>query len=154
MPARGTKIKTVAAKTPALNATDEFCRYVLRMLCQEDKFPKRSRWLFSGKIADLVNDYHTAVIMANEIKVETVRARDERLHQLTMALAKLLTIDAKINLAMRVLDIDPNKLEYYALLVAECRSKLIAWRTSDIKRYGSPETIVDMVAGLNVEGDS
>jgi len=138
MPARGTKIRNISAKTPALNASDTFCQYVLRMLCAEDKFPKRSRWLFGGKIADLVNDFHTCIFLANEIHVETARDRDERHHQLNMALAHLMAIDAKMNLAMRVLDIEPNKLEHYAKLANDCRSKLLAWKTSDEKRYGTP----------------
>ena len=101
----------------------------------------------SGKIADMINDFHSAVFLANEINVSTPQDRDERHHQLTMAMASLMAIDSKMNLAMRVLEIEPNRLEHYAHLANECRSKLLAWKNSDKKRYGSP-------TGLNnIEGD-
>lgn len=148
MPARGMKMKNITEKTPALRAANDLCDYTLRLLCKEDLFPKRSRWLMSGKIADMISDFHSAVFLANEINVVSPQDRDERHHQLTMAIAYLMAIDSKMNLAMRVLEIEPNRLEHYAHLANECRSKLLAWKNSDKKRYGSP-------TGLkNIEGDS
>jgi len=148
MPARGMKMKNITEKTPALRAANEFSEYVLRLLCKEDLFPKRSRWLMSGKLADMVNDFHTAIFRANEINVVTPQERDERHYQITMALAHLMAIDAKMNLAMRVLDIEPNLLEHYAHLANECRSRIMTWKNSDKKRYGSPDGL------SNIEGDS
>ena len=147
MPARGTHKKSISAKTPALRAVDDLCSYILRKLCDEEMFPRRSRWLFSGKIADLVNEFHSCVFLANEMKVETERDRDERCFQLNRAMSYLMAIDARMNLAMRVLYISPELLEHYAELVNTCRDKLLAWKNSDKKRYGSPSGLID------IEGD-
>lgn len=138
MAARGTNKRDISAKTPALRAVDDLCSYILRKLCDEEMFPRRSRWLFSGKIADLVNDFHTCVFLANEMKVENEQTRDERFFQLSKAISYLMAIDAKMNMAMRVLHISPELLEHYAELANTCREKLLAWKNSDEKRFGRP----------------
>lgn len=126
------------ARTPATRKTVEFTDHLFKKLCNEKAFPKRSRWLFSGKIADLANDFETEVFIANEIKVTTRRDRDERHYHLTMAVAKLLALDAKITQACRVLEIKPETMEYYAGYVNELLTLLRAWIAADAKRYGPP----------------
>lgn len=135
---RGEKQKHSSEKTPLLNKTNDLMIWLFGKLCKEDVFPKRSRWLFAGKIADLANDYHSAIHKANEIRVVTQRERDLRHYYQTAAMSYLMALDSKVNLAQQALDIDPEKLHYYATLTNECRSLLIAWMNSDNKRYGPP----------------
>ena len=136
--ARNDKQKHYSDKTPLINKTEELMVWLCGKLCSEQVFPKRSRWLFSGKIADLMNDYHTAIHKANEIKVVTQQERDLRHYYQTMAYSNLMALDVKINLAQRALDIEPEKLHHYATLCNDCRTLLIAWMNSDNKRYGPP----------------
>lgn len=135
------KEKHTSAKTPALRKTDELTEWLLRKLCNEKYFPKRSRWLISGKIADLVNDFAVNVFRANEIKVVTQKERDARHYYQTMAIANLMALDVKMNQAQRILDISPDSLEHYAALVNDCRALLLAWMNADNKRYGAPTSL-------------
>lgn len=138
---RHSKEKHTSEKTPALRKTDELTEWLLRKLCNENVFPKRSRWLIGGKIADLVNDYSINVFRANEIKVVTQKERDARHYYQTMAIANLMALDAKVNQAQRILDISPDSLEYYAALVNDCRALIMAWMNADKKRYGAPTSL-------------
>lgn len=146
MPRDG-KDKTPSAKTAILRKSNEFTDHLFRKLCNEQAFPKRSRWLFSGKIADLANDYMTCINVANEIRVVTPKEREARHYYQTMALARLQALDAKINQAGRVLEINPDTMEFYAGLANECKRLLMAWINSDNKRYGLPAEL------CNTEGD-
>lgn len=135
---RHSKDKNISDKTPALRKTDELTDWLLRKLCNEQVFPKRSRWLIAGKIADLVNDFSVNVFRANEIRAITPQERDARHYYQTLALADLMTLDVKVNQAQRILDISPEALHHYAVLANDCRTLLMAWMNSDEKRYGSP----------------
>ena len=53
-------------KTRVEKATDEIVKRTLEVLCKEDVFPKRSRWLMAYKIADLINDFHNFVMIATK----------------------------------------------------------------------------------------
>ena len=145
--ARNDKQKHTSEKTPLLVKTEELMIWLTGKLCNEQVFPKRSRWLFGGKIADLMNDYHTAVHKANEIKVATQQERDLRHYYQTMAYSNLMALDAKINLAQRALDIEPEKLHHYATLCNACRTMLLAWMNSDTKRYGPPTRLKENTEG-------
>lgn len=141
--ARNDKQKHQSEKTPLLNTEKEFIEWIFHKLCKEDVFPKRSRWLIAGKIADLVNDFDTAIHRANEIRVVTQQERDLRHYYQTMAMSNLMALDAKINLAQRVLDISPETFTYYAKLANDLRGQLQAWMTADERRYGKPTSLSD-----------
>lgn len=136
--AREDKRKNIKPKTPALRLTRELKIWLLRKLCDDKTFPKRSRWLVSGKIADLTNDFTNCVRRANEINVVTQREWDARHYWLTMAIASLGTLDAAVTDALDILDINPDTMEHYGALANGCKSALLAWINSDVKRYGSP----------------
>lgn len=129
-------------KTPLERKSIELTDHLFRKLCNEKVFPRRSRWLFAGKLADLANDYMNCVDRANEIRVLTQTERNARHYWQTMALANLQTLDARVNQAGRVLQIDANVMEYYAGLVNECSRLIQAWMTSDEKKYGPPSNTI------------
>ena len=135
--------KNRSEKTDCMNRTADLVEYLLRKLCKEDIFPKRSRWLFSGKIADLLNDFETYVNLANEIKPVTQEERDKRHFYLTMAVATLKAMDAKVNTAQRVLCISPEKLGNYADIVNDLGNLLTGWMKYDDKKYGKPSGFSD-----------
>lgn len=135
---RDQRLRHVSKQTPAINKTEELVDHLTHKLCKEDIFPKRSRWVVAGKIADLMNDFETCVHLANEIKVKSQQERDDRHRYLTLAIAHLMALDAKVNRAQRSLDIPVDKLHHYATLANDCRTLLMAWLASDERRYGSP----------------
>ena len=134
-------------KNTALRATDELTAETIRTLCRENVFPKRSRWLIAQPIADLINGFHSHVMIANEIKVETRELMVERYHHQTIAIAYLETANIKMSLALTVLDLEANKLEKWAEKFNHARKEVMSWRAGDRRRYEkkygpiSPETI-------------
>ena len=134
------------SETPLMKASMDMTDAILKKLQNEKFFPRRFRWLIAGKIADLANDYMTAIIEANDPKVQTQGLRDRRFELQQIALGKLSALDVKLAQAVRVMELNPNELEYIAGLVNRCRELMQAWVNSDKKRYGSP-------SGLNIQGD-
>lgn len=129
------KAKTPNQKNKALRATDALTAETLRTLCRENVFPKRSRWLIAQPIADLINRFHSEVMIANEIKVETHDLMVERHKHQTIALAYLEAANIKMSLALTVLDLDADKLEKWAAKFNETRFEVMGWRSGDRRRY-------------------
>ena len=65
------KNKRKEGQLKVITLGDELTVYTLRMLCNENIFPKKSRWLLAGKIADLMNEFHQNLHVGNDIFVAT-----------------------------------------------------------------------------------
>lgn len=122
-------------KTRVEKATDEIAKRTLDVLSKEDVFPKRSRWLMAYKIADLINDFHGAVMTANEIEVRSHAEFVERHKHQTLAIAFLKAADARMTLAMDVMTVNADKLEFWAGQYNDTLRQLQGWRNKDEKRY-------------------
>lgn len=152
MPRDG-KNKNASEKSQAERYAGELAKKVLDKLCKEKVFPRRSRWLIAKKIADLTVDFHSSVHKANAIKVVTQVERDERHKAQTLALANLSALDAELNLAMDVLNINPDDLGDIAELEKTCERVIQGWINAEIKRYGPP-TRIKLLEAEAIEGDS
>lgn len=122
-------------KTRVEKSTDEIVKRTLETLCKETVFPKRSRWLTAYKIADHMNDFHGFVMVANEIEVRSHEEFVERHKYQTLAIAFLKAADTKMTLAMDVLAVNVNKLEFWAGQYNYTLRQLQGWRNKDEKRY-------------------
>ena len=131
------KAKKPTQKNKAIRAADALTAETLRTLCRENTFPKRSRWLIAQPIADLINSFHSEIMIANEIKVETRDLMLERLKHQTIAIAYLEAANIKMSLALTVLDLDADKLEKWAHKFNETRREVMGWRAGDRRRYES-----------------
>ena len=118
-----------------INLANDLSAYTLRLLCNENLFPKRSRWIIAGKIADLVNDFHSSIHTANEIRVSTKAEAEDRHRYQTLAMAQLQAIEEKIELAKAVLDFDVDRLDHWAGMWLEEEKLLRSWISKDQKRY-------------------
>ena len=136
------KPRNYKEETPSLRESAYLCDKVLRKLMNEKVFPKRSRWLISGKIADLTNEYMAAVIEANDPKVQTTELRDRRYTLQQIAIGKLSALDVLLNQAKRSLGLPADELEDIAGQINNCRKLLSSWVASDLKRYGPPSGAV------------
>lgn len=125
-------------ETPYLRESEYLTDRILRKVCQEKVFPKRSRWVIAEKIADTAVDYLTAVIEANDPKVQTQELRDRRYTLQQIALGKLSALDVLLNTAIRVLSLQPENFKDIASRIITCERLLKAWIASDEKRYGPP----------------
>ena len=118
-----------------INNANDLCIETLRVICNDDIFPKRSRWLIAGKIADLVNDFHTCMHLANEIRVSNRKEADDRHRYQILALSHLEALEEKIELAKVVLNINVNKVEEWSGKWNEEEKLLKNWISKDTKRY-------------------
>lgn len=127
--------KTPTARTAVLRQADWLVKETLQMLCREKTFPRRMRWLIGEPIADLANKYHSCIMTANAIRVETREEFIERHKIQTLGLAYLWSLNVKMGLAQVVLDVDPNKFEPWAKLFNDADRYTKNWISSDTKRY-------------------
>ena len=136
-----------STKTRVERETDKITKETLQAICREKVIPKRMRWVIGQKIADLINDFHTSVNVANEIKVKSHAEFVERHKFQTLAIAFLKATDVKMTLAMDVLQLNANYLETWAGQYNETLKQLQGWINKDEKRYSekfgelSPEDI-------------
>jgi hypothetical protein len=129
------KNKRSESALKVISLCDSMTAYTLRMLCNEKVFPKKSRWLLSGKIADLMNDFMIAVHRANDIFVETQEDAQLRHVFQTKAYSALYTAASVMRVAQTVLQFDMDKLDYWSGMCLDELKLLKAWQRNDDKRY-------------------
>ena len=129
------KYKKIEAPLKVVNLANDLAIYTLRLLCNDKIFPRRSRWLTADKIADVANDFHTFVNMANEIRPTTREEADVRHQYQTLAMSALQTLDSKMELAAEIYQIDIDRLEYWAKMWNEEEKLLSSWISKDKRRY-------------------
>lgn len=129
-------------ETPLLREASYLSDAIFQKLMNEKIFPKRSRWLMSGKIADMTNDFMTSVIEANDPKVQTVELRDRRYTLQQIALGKLSAVDVLLNAAIRRFNLPADEFEFIAEKINNCEKLIKAWVNSDEKRYGPPSEAI------------
>jgi hypothetical protein len=134
MPRERDKIRPTE-KTAVERETDNITRETLRAITREKVIPKRM-WKVAGqKIADLINDYHTAIGIANEIKVKSHEEFVERHKFQTLAIAFLKATDRKMTLALDVLDLNADYLDTWAGQYNKTLKVVQGWMNKDEKRY-------------------
>ena len=122
-------------KTKVERETDALTKETLMAICREKVIPKRMRWLIGQKIADLVNDFHKFVFVANEIKVKSHEEFVERHKYQTLAIAFLKATDIKMTLALDVLELNADYLERWAGQYNATLRIIQGWTNKDEKRY-------------------
>ena len=88
-------------------------------------------------MADIVNQFHTFIHTANEIKVTAKEEAEDRHRYQTLALSSLQALEEKMELAKIVLDLNVDRLEYWAGLWNEEDKLLRNWISKDTRRYAS-----------------
>ena len=126
-------------ETPSLRESRRLRKAVSNKIRQEKLFPKRSNWQYSKPIWYATLKYYSAVIDANEPKVQTRELRNRRYTLQQIALAKLSVLDALLTAAKEDYDLPADEFESIAGIINECNRLLIAWIKSDEKRYGPPD---------------
>lgn len=110
-------------------------RETMRLLNRENVFPKRGRWQFAYKIADLVNDYHSEIAFANGIEVKDHGLFVDRYDAQSRAVAYLHALNVKMTAAQLCCDAPLDAFSHWADLWAQAWTITIAWRGSDRRRY-------------------
>lgn len=122
-------------KTACTRSATQLLIETMNLLKREDVFHKRSRWLFTYKIADIVNDFHMSVIEANETRVLCRRDFVDRHVWFTRAQAHLRALSAKMTVAQLVEKIPVQPFEKWAGLWNDAWDSLSKQTNSDTKRY-------------------
>ena len=141
-------------ETPSLRETYRLRGAVFNKIKQEKLFPKKSRWAYAEKIFHQVLDYQTAVIEANDPKVQTIELRNRRYTLQQIALGKLSALDVMINSARDDLGLPAGEFDDIEDRIEECQRLLNAWVKSDEQRYGPPpdKDLLDKIAALSLTG--
>ena len=127
--------KKPSEKTAVINASDALLQETMRIMCRENVFPKRSRWQFAGPLADLVNNYHTCIALANGIIVTNHTLFAARYIAQTMAIAWLYALNVKMTAAQLCLEAPADRFDHWAELWNKADRTTKAWRNKDQKRY-------------------
>lgn len=130
------KIET-KEKTKVLQVANSFTVRTLKLLTKEDIFPKRARWIICYDIKELVEKFHTHVMIANGIRVDCHELFVERYKHQALAEACLYALSAKMGLADLLYGIDIDKLEKWANEFNETDKRLKNWKNADKKRYSA-----------------
>ena len=144
-------------KTRVERETDNITRETLQAVCREKFIPKRMRLVIGQKIADLINDFHTSVCIANEIKVRSHAEFVDRHRYQTLAIAFLKATDTKMTLALDVMTLNADYLERWAGQYNETLKQIQGWMSKDEKRYSekfgplSEEEKTDILRSIPVD---
>ena len=125
-------------ETPSLREARRLRKQVSGKIKQEKLFPKRSNWQYAKPIWYATLEYFSAIIDANEPKVQTAKLRDRRYDLQQIALAKLSILDGLLNAAKEDYELPADEFEQIAGTINECNRLLQSWISSENKRYGPP----------------
>lgn len=117
----------------AQNLYDE----TLRLLCKEELFPKKSRWLMAQEIAKTANRFLDMVNYANGIIVDTPELAKERHNAQRRAVALCKTLNSGMERARRHYKFSADYLKNWAHIYNYEKKLLTGWISSDKKRYGN-----------------
>ena len=117
----------------AQNLYDE----TLRLLCKEELFPKKSRWLMAQEIAKTANRFLDMVNYANGIIVDTPELAKERHNAQRRAVALCKTLNSGMERARRHYKFSADYLKNWAHIYNHEKKHLTGWISSDKKRYGN-----------------
>lgn len=110
-------------------------RTTRQLLCREDCFPKRSRWLGAKDIADCANEMLMCIYTANDIRVKTEEdARIRRAYQ-TRALARFGALEKRMTFEAFYWEKDVNLYSEWARKMNSLGPVLKNWIWKDEKRY-------------------
>ena len=109
----------------------------LRLLCKEDLFPKKSRWLMGQDIARVANQFLDMVVYANGIIVDTPELAKERHNAQRRAFALCKTLNSGIERARRHYKFSADNLKNWAHIYNHEKKLLTGWISSDKKRYSN-----------------
>lgn len=117
-----------------LRAADALLQETVGLVCREKVFPKRSRWLFSEYIIDLIQKYHSCVMSANDIVVKT-RAEFLDRHRLqALGMGYLKAANDKVSAAQSALSINADYLAHWGDLWDNAVKFTQGWITKDAAR--------------------
>lgn len=117
----------------AQNLYDE----TLRLLCKEELFPKKSRWLMAQEVAQTANRFLDLVVYANGIIVDTPELAKERHNAQRRAVALCKTLNSGMERARRHYKFSADYLKNWAHIYNHEKKLLTGWISSDKKRYGN-----------------
>ena len=138
-----------------LNKSRELVSYIIKILTNEEVFPKKYRWTLVSKISDEGCDLITSINRANAVKVETQTDFEYRRFQQKQARGHLEAMMSLITIAYDVFPASAKKMNYVGNLEFEIIELLNKWMKSDKERFvksvkikEAEQDVVLMVQGL------
>jgi len=121
-------------KLAVVDRAEDLAGYTLKIATNENHFPKRYRWCFTGKMCDAVLEFNQLVHEANAIYARTKDEMKVRLQIEMRAIAKLSGLESYVNVAPKIYDVSLQNLENWLNKISYEKTLLIKWRESDIHK--------------------
>ncbi len=137
MPRGSEKEKKYKSELMVVVVAQDLLDETLRLLCKEELFPKKSRWLMGQDIARVANQFLDMVVYANGIIVDTPELAKERHNAQRRAVALCKTLNSGMERARRHYKFSADYLKNWAHIYNHEKKLLTGWISSDKKRYGN-----------------
>jgi hypothetical protein len=137
LPRGSEKEKTYKSELMVVVVAQDLVDETLRLLCKEELFPKKSRWLMAQEIAKTANRFLNWVVYANGIVVDTPELASERHNAQRRAVAWCKALNSGMEGARRHYKFSADYLKNWAHIYNHEKKLLTAWISSDKKRYGN-----------------
>lgn len=122
-------------KLEVLKNARQIVIHTIKIITNENNFPKRYRWCFTNKLIDETMSMYKNLLMANSVNVRTTEDKILRRNYQITALSQLYGILAYIQISYELFGLSESKIRYWTMLVEEEKALIRKWRDSDTARY-------------------
>ncbi len=129
------KGKRNETKLLVLSEAEKLANYTINMVTQEKRFPKRYRWIFSGKIGDSAIRVHSLVNMANAIYPKNKVELRIRIKYIIDAIAEITNLLSLISLCRQQRNINLSDIDFWLETATYEKTLLLKWREAHYKKF-------------------
>ncbi len=126
--------KRSETKLKVVDEAEKLANYTINMVTQEKHFPKRYRWIFSGKIGDSAIRVNSLVHMANAIYPKNKAELRIRLKYIVEAIAEISNLLSLISLCRQQRDINLDNVEFWLETASFEKTLLFKWREANYNK--------------------
>lgn len=129
------KGKQKPGKLRVLYWSRNLCKYTLTVTKSEKFFPKSTRWQYTYKIVEWIEDAHTDILDANSTRCITWNDYLHRRECQINAYGKLEKAAGLLDIVKELGRINGRKAQVFAKLIVNTQDTLTKWANSDYERY-------------------
>lgn len=129
------KSKRSQSELDVITKARELAVYTIKIVSNENNFPKRHRWWIANDIVSGATSIHRNLIRANEVFVVDNFDYELRRKYQSEAITDIAALLSDITIAYELFDIKGKRMLYWTDLIIEVQNLTKAWKRSDNKRY-------------------
>lgn len=125
--------KRGVTKLKVIDEAEKLANYTINIVSNEQHFPKRYRWVYSGKITDAALRVNSLVHEANSFAPKDKAEMRIRIKFIIEAIASIADLHSLVSLARQQKDVDLTNLEYWLNSTTYVKTLLLKWRETSRK---------------------